>query len=314
MVISKNSQLGLMMDDKDVAVQFLELMLKKNQDLKDSLDVVMKVVEQKSNEQITELYDTKEKVEKGEVYFTDEDVKKYVDQFPDIEIDLPQLESDREIKNKVSDCLKDTILNFINNQDSKLYLICDGVEKCSKMIRMGDNFSSRALRNISFGKHTYLLGKNEVCRFICAKGAIKGIYWDKENEICFEYGFDLDSDGYYFEKQYADQFNKITKIITFVELGDIDVVMLETGRNNGKKKNNGKVTNTSPFTVYVVDSSWNQLIIRTEGFAVMGHFRLQPFGPGMIDRKLIWINAFEKHGYKRQPKAKILHENPLPPS
>lgn len=197
--------------------------------------------------------------------------------------------------------------NFIDNKNSKLYLICDGVEKCSKMIRIGDNFSSKALRNISFGKHTYLLGKDEVCRFFCAPGAIKGVFWRRSTKSAFEFGFDISDDGYYFTGKNVELFNKITKIITFVELGDVEVVMLEKGRNNGKSKKGGKVTNGSNFTVYVVDSSWNQLIIRTDGFAVMGHFRLQPCGSGLIDRKLIWINAFEKHGYKRRPKAEIIH-------
>ncbi len=98
------------------------------------------------------------------------------------------------------------------------------------------------------------------------------------------------------------------KIMIFIELGDIEIVEILKGRNNGKPKSNGKITNTSEYTVYVVDSSWNKLIIRTDGFAVMGHFRLQPCGINFSDRKLIWINAFEKHGYKRSPKAKILHD------
>lgn len=32
-------------------------------------------------------------------------------------------------------------------------------------------------------------------------------------------------------------------------------------------------------------------------------------GVNMSDRKLIWIDAFEKQGYKRKPKARILNDN-----
>lgn len=280
MVISKNSQLGLMMDDTMLQVELLELM--KN-DLRHTIDIIDNAV---VNDGVATI-----KVEDNEL-----------DMF-----NVEKLENNRQIDERISLRLADNNDNFIDNKNSKIYLICDGVDKCSKMIRIGDNFSTKALRNIEFGKHTYLLGKDEMCRFLCQKGAIKGIYWCRSKNIAFEFGFDLEDDGYYFDSRYSYEFNKITKIITFVFLGDIDVIMLEKGRNNGKPKIDGKITNTSNFTVYVVDSSWNQLIIRTEGFAVMGHFRLQPCGVNHVDRKLIWINAFEKHGYKRQPKASILH-------
>lgn len=298
MVISKNSQLGLMMDDTNIKVEFLKLMMERNQDLANAFQMIGDIIKNKPES------------EDGGVVITDDELKEWHDvtggsmeKFSDLSV----FKEATEAKNKITEVFQYEFNNFVDNENSKLYLICNGVEQCSKMIRIGDNFSSKALRNIGFGKHTYLLGKNEVCRFICAKLAIKGIYWNRESKVAFEFGFDLDGDGYYFDEKYGEQFNKIAKIITFVELGDIDVLMLEQGRNNGKPKTDGKITNTSKFTVYVVDSSWNQLIIRTAGFAVMGHFRLQPCGVNHVDRKLIWINAFEKHGYKRSPKASILH-------
>ena len=39
--------------------------------------------------------------------------------------------------------------------------------------------------------------------------------------------------------------------------------------------------------------------IRTESFKVTGHWRFQPCGVGMLERKLIWIDTFEKSGYVR---------------
>lgn len=287
-----------MMDDLNIQVEFLELMMKRNQQLADAFGMISEVLQKK------------EANNDGNIIITEDEMKEWHELTGrDLEkdCDLQYRNDSEKIKERVDTKMLGNIKNFINNEDSKIYLICNGVEACCKMIRIGDNFSSKALRNIAFGKHTYLLGKNEVCRFICDAGAIKGVYWNRDKEIFFEFGFDLESDGYYFDELYAEQFNKVAKIITFVELGDIDVIELEKGRNNGKSKKDGKVTNTSVFTVFVVDSSWNQLIIRTDGFAVMGHFRLQPCGAGFIDRKLIWINAFEKHGYSRRPKAEIIH-------
>lgn len=281
MKITASSQLGLMMDTEDVRVEFLRLLLDRSTERQAE---VQKALDNGPGENGMYLMTVK------------------------ADTDDPVLaQNNLALTGHTTDKIGDSMGNMIDNQNPKLYLICNGVEECSKMIRVGDSFSSRALRNIPFGKHTYLLGKNEMFRFLCNKGAIKGVYWDRENKIGFEFGFDLEEDGFYFDPKYAKQFIRLTKIITFVELGDIEVVTLESGRNNGKTKANGKITNGAKYTVFVVDSSWNKLIIRTEGFAVMGHFRLQPCGPGLIDRKLIWIDAFEKHGYTRRPKGEIIH-------
>ena len=58
--------------------------------------------------------------------------------------------------------------------------------------------------------------------------------------------------------------------------------------------------------VRFLDATWYTTIVRSEGFGVRGHFRLQPCGTGRKDRKLIYINEFRKHGYVR--KARLLTE------
>ena len=55
-----------------------------------------------------------------------------------------------------------------------------------------------------------------------------------------------------------------------------------------------------------LDASWYTTIIRSEGFGVKGHFRLQPYGPKRTEKKLIYINEYQKHGYIR--RAKLLTE------
>lgn len=55
------------------------------------------------------------------------------------------------------------------------------------------------------------------------------------------------------------------------------------------------------------DCTWYTTIIRTEGFSVRGHFRLQPCGKGKQDKKLIYIHEFQKHGYVRRARL-ILNE------
>lgn len=67
-----------------------------------------------------------------------------------------------------------------------------------------------------------------------------------------------------------------------------------------------KAKNEAGINVTVLDSLWYTTICREEGFMVSGHFRLQPCKDnlGQWTRKIIYIAAYEKHGYHRQAKKK----------
>lgn len=197
---------------------------------------------------------------------------------------------------------------FLHSPKTKYFFICDSIYKAAELVRISESFTGRTYKDIDFGDYTYLLGACRMLRFRCEVGKIYGFFWDQTMPLYFEWGILTDSGEYYFDEYGQEWFTKMMQMLAFVELGDIEVTMIEGGRNNGKAKKDGKVANSSPNTVYVVDSSWNKLIIRTTGFAVRGHFRLQPCGPGHRDRKLIWLNAYEKSGYHRRPKARIVHE------
>lgn len=67
-----------------------------------------------------------------------------------------------------------------------------------------------------------------------------------------------------------------------------------------------KYNNKTKSDITIVDSTWFTTLIKSDGFKVRGHFRLQPYKGG--DKKLIWIQDFEKHGYTR--KAVIARSEP----
>lgn len=54
--------------------------------------------------------------------------------------------------------------------------------------------------------------------------------------------------------------------------------------------------------VNIIDSSYLTTIIHVDATSVRGHFRLQPCGKMNQDRKLIWINPYEKGSYIRTAK------------
>lgn len=192
------------------------------------------------------------------------------------------------------------------NDKGKYFLICESVYKAAELIKVTTGFTGRALKTIKQGLYIYLLGKNTMLRFSVRRNLLRAIYTDIVAKETLEFGVDLETGGYFFDESKDNIFTRMMQLLIFVELGDIEVTELSGGRNNGAARSGGKITNQSRNTVYVVDSTWNKILIRTDGFAVRGHFRLQPYGEGMKDRKLMWIHAFEKHGYKRSPKAHIV--------
>ena len=90
---------------------------------------------------------------------------------------------------------------------------------------------------------------------------------------------------------------------TFLKYADIETKIV-----NGKRKENHlgqKYVNETIYKVQILDSTYFTTISRTEGFGVRGHFRLQPFGSNLSNKKLIWITDYQKTGYTKQ--AKILN-------
>lgn len=83
---------------------------------------------------------------------------------------------------------------------------------------------------------------------------------------------------------------------------------IKTVQHKASAKVNGSIyKNMNKRNVLVLDSSWYTSLVRTEGFLVRGHLRMQACGTGFSERKLIYIDSFEKNGYVR--KAKMLPQH-----
>lgn len=310
MKISKNTQLGLMIRDKSVKIDLYT-------HLKDISEERMDRIQQKikeSEEYVNSSKNIKKLVENGCTYA---DLDLLIEEVDDNDIIDLRMQKSKDVVledlkpkyNIYPPGIKDNDVDrsLVETENSKHYLICESVYKAAELIKIGESFTSRTFKDIKLGKYVYLLGKDRMVSFGVGIGLMNGFYWGRESRTFFEFFLNIKTGKFHVDEDCPELFSELMKIITFVELGDIEVTTLEGGKSNNKPKNAGKITNTSDYTVYVVDSSWNKLIIRTTGFAVRGHFRLQPCGPQMIDRKLIWVDAFEKHGYKRRPKGEIVH-------
>lgn len=92
----------------------------------------------------------------------------------------------------------------------------------------------------------------------------------------------------------------IFSLILFLKYCD-----LETKEIKGNSKTNHvgvKYVNNTNNNIQILDSTWFTTIVKSEGFHVRGHFRFQPCGPNMAERKLIWVADYDKEGYTRTAK------------
>ncbi len=306
MVISKNSQLGLRFEDKATKVDYLRA---SSAALQGKIDILLEQVE----------FLQSAKINNNDSELSEEQLKEIWEKYnQDYFVEAQDNQKSKRISEELHAKYNSQITNpnessvllsmLDTRKDSKYFYICDSVYEASELVKIGGNFTSRTFKDVELGQYTYLLGKHRMIRFTVAIGVIIGFYYDEKNKITFEFGLNIENGEHYTSIFYQQEFSMVMQLMAFIELGDTEVIELKGGRNNGKPKNDGKITNTHNYTVYVVDSSWNKLIIRTEGFAVKGHFRFQPCGPGMADRRLQWITAFEKFGYIRRPRAEILRD------
>lgn len=79
------------------------------------------------------------------------------------------------------------------------------------------------------------------------------------------------------------------------------------GKNNPKKLRcaGEKHMTDLAMPVTIIDSTYYTRTVRTNGFTVSGHWRWQPCGAGLKDKKLIWIKEFDKSGYTRRAKKEL---------
>lgn len=96
-------------------------------------------------------------------------------------------------------------------------------------------------------------------------------------------------------------------LLCFVELTDNETIVVEPGKKYGTRKQ-GKLINTLPTPVVIVNNTWNITTIRSEGFPVSGHVALRWAGPeGAKYAKMVYIEPYMKSGYTRRA-GKELHK------
>jgi hypothetical protein len=92
-------------------------------------------------------------------------------------------------------------------------------------------------------------------------------------------------------------------LITFMKYCDIETKILEPKQKHRNQKG-VRYLNETKQKIEILDSTWFTNLVVSGAFKVSGHLRLQPYKKnGEWQKKWIWIEDFEKHGYTRKAKG-----------
>lgn len=212
-------------------------------------------------------------------------------------------------------------IDLIQPEDSKTYYIADTVISKLDLLKVypkeNGHFDWTIFNNkvMKYRKYTFILPDQRLLRIRQTPGHVD-LYW-LEFEKAAAPGKNIDGTAYQIMLYYdcdngalCTHFDHpdgkrvepfIYKLLCFFFLTENEEEIIQPGQVKGTR-NTGKVSNDFKFPVTMVNSKWNITTIRLDGFTVSGHFRLQPYGEGLSLRKIIFIDPFEKKGYKRVAK------------
>jgi len=215
------------------------------------------------------------------------------------------------------------LLHYDNKNRFELdhFLLTDTAMDMVKQIPLDEKFQIQFLKNLTDTKTSFLLGSEFTIRYWKDGFNIYALFFESKNDFT-NWRFlriDLENDRVVLPLKTANhnetivplselksvsnylhdkEFKLFLQLVIFVSLSDVDIEFLKPNEKTGTKRS-GKFLNQSKSDIQIVNSKWNTVSIRTESFKVNGHWRFQPCGIGMLERKLIWIDTFEKSGYIR---------------
>lgn len=235
-----------------------------------------------------------------------------------VRLNISQQEHDYGVNN-LHELIEDK-RDFININ----YLVKKSAMKMVDKIPLNDKFDLTYLTHIPNKKCTFLLGPDLSVRYYKTDKNVSTVFYFKEGDRISWIFLRIDlttgniilpklnslkaveftSDEFDFNDFDEDDMEKRTvkkfiQLLLFVELSELVVEILQPKQKTGTKKTE-RYLNESNSDIVIVDSKWNVISVRTEGFTVEGHWRFQPCGVGRLEREYIWIKTFEKHGYVRK--------------
>lgn len=142
----------------------------------------------------------------------------------------------------------------------------------------------------------YYINKNHTVIFSFVDGYLASVVWKSDNSplfywtsltFCIVTGVDIE------EYTLRYMYNTIARL-NFIKHAEVITKHVAPKSTIGTLS---RIRNMTKIGCNILDSRWFTTIVRSEGFKVRGHFRFQACGPGMKERKLIYVDDYQKNGY-----------------
>ncbi|MDI9366309.1 MAG: hypothetical protein QM541_15230 [Flavobacterium sp.] len=129
------------------------------------------------------------------------------------------------------------------------------------------------------------------------------VWWDygvRGIKINEDYSFDCMANEPNYNVSFPAQ--TVVTFLLFKEYAELETKIIQKGREPRVVLNNEKYVTDLDLPIKIIDSTWFTTLIKSDSFKVSGHFRLQPYGEGLKQKKLIWISEYQKDGIIREAK------------
>jgi len=238
--------------------------------------------------------------------------------------EIARITKDHDLKDHITPEMMGTY-QMITPKDNKSFYITDSVIKNLDLLKVKRNtegqYDYTIFSNLKPQKCTFITPDNRLVRMLIPDGESsfqmlfdyiryvpdkqKKYYGHMNNCMFYVNRMTGEQCSHFTHPDVKEVENLLYRLLCFIYLSDTEEIILKPGEKMGTKKS-GKLINEIKQPLIIVTSKWNITSIRTEGFKVSGHFRLQPFGKGRNQVRVQWIDPFDKEGYVRGAKKDTL--------
>lgn len=171
--------------------------------------------------------------------------------------------------------------------------------------KSGPHYNWTIFKDLPDGRHTFIFTNDTLLRFTIT-GQLLNFLWigNRFEPKMSTVWIDRVTNEMHpaFDNELKHSLDEVTlyKLLCFIFLSENEERIVPPGKSYGTRKQPDALSNDTNVPVTIVNSCWNITSIRTEGFNVSGHLRVQPCGPGLSQHKIIFIEPFKKNGYIRK--------------
>lgn len=246
-------------------------------------------------------------------------------------LDLSQMEQDMFVEAFVREGTKFGASPFLREQYAKLYMeprdkhyllsrhayetigqinISDPANVFEMILEHSDDNAMILVDKNQFFSYHHMdeIGEDSLCGF-WGERVYTGETMEVGDKIFHDYYFNYEAfrimkDDYSHPDKLKGLHPKIiefVKALIFIKCSNIEAYpMKPMQKARPPQMADSKWINKSGTEVILVNADWNRMYVKSEGFKVRGHIRFQRHGKENKLVKLIWIDSYEKSGYKRQ--------------